>query len=308
MTSSPDSKSFQFKLKDIVSVKTLTTPITSLTTRITNRNNTNTNTSNNDGNSTQTNTSAWNLPIPQIKLSKVLNVFNSTNSNTNSIQEYLHIETIDQTPLKNSIILLADCENFIQRADQTLTLADKSIKTSELVSSGTNTTTKILSPFLITSTMVNKYRTKQKGNKLFQEFDSLIERLKESEDKLRVLTELAVSDTMNSLFQALHLKSRLNSCIQFNSGRVELLSPLVAELTILNKQLEKNEKDVKHILGFQEEIMTLEEFESSSYIPWAIRSSEDTQEKTPPAKKNPVETRYKNIQKVNYLLSILKFL
>ena len=100
------------------------------------------------------------------------------------------------------------------------------------------------------------------GSKLQKILNSLSKREEFFDAHLRGMMDDSLTNVSSLSLQAVHLKSRLSSCIEYNKREMELLGEQMAELQGLSFELSKADKDTKDILHFVNEIIVQGEAQS----------------------------------------------
>lgn len=93
------------------------------------------------------------------------------------------------------------------------------------------------------------------GSRLQKILNSLSKREEYFDAHLRGMMDDSLTNVSSLSLQAVHLKSRLSSCIEYNKREMELLGEQMGELQGLSFELSKADKDTKDILHFVNEII-----------------------------------------------------
>ncbi len=213
-------------------------------------------------------------------MSSILDYFNSTNGVTGKSNEQESASTpthgqygIDSAPPSNGDVytgetmfecdftpidevdnLLNDCNEFLSQSKSELVIIP-------------------FSPF----SRVRNWRMKRRDNKLFEVYDLLIPRIKNSEKSLRQLIGEIVEKKNALRLQGRHLIARLNSCIKFNRDMSEQISIPEEDFRNTIKQLSDQSAIVKSMMSFNQEVLRLKNVESISkgktFISWSSRTA-----------------------------------
>jgi hypothetical protein len=178
--------------------------------------------------------------------------------------------TIDQKAMLDCDALFVDCEQFLTTARE---VTQASMNTNQ------NMREKLTNKF-------QKWRAKRKGNKLFTQYEGLVARLDGAENNIKTFTDRSLTDASSLMIQALHLKSRLSSCIDFNKKKLLQENPYLESAKEHFTKLYTEKAAVNEMIVFYDEVMNCKLSQKEAYVPWAMRQAAATNN-VPPSK-NPL--------------------
>lgn len=178
--------------------------------------------------------------------------------------------TIDQKAMLDCDALFVDCEQFLTTARE---VTQTSMNTNQ------NMREKLTNKF-------QKWRAKRKGNKLFAQYEGLVARLDGSENSIKTFTDRSLTDASSLMIQALHLKSRLSSCIDFNKKKLLQENPYLESAKEHLTKLYTEKATVNEMIVFYDEVMNCKLSQKEAYVPWAMRQAANANNLPPP--KNPL--------------------
>jgi hypothetical protein len=195
------------------------------------------------------------------------------------------VSILDKRPLEEANALLADLDEFLEKADKTISFTKKATKAKHA----------IYNPLKVTDKF-NQWRAKRKGNELHYEYTTLLNRCDGTEKQLKFVTDQALSDSATMILQAVRLKIRLKACIHHNDAIVSQFRPFMNALEALHKNLELQKYEVLDMITFVDEVTKLKTNEP--FIPWALRNTDGRDITVIPFKRETLEKRLRKIDKV----------
>lgn len=214
-------------------------------------------------------------------------------------QEEFSVE-FSQTQFKRCDEYLAECKKFVEEAVETITFTNKA-------NSANNDASR---PLAMGAAKINKWRSKQKQNNLYNRYDSVVVSSDSCDVTLTFMTEKALTNISMLVTQCQHLKPRLQACVHFNTRELEHQSPVVRETSLVLDVLKESEHTMRTMLQFYDEVGSMQAHEErvkqqqkQAYVPWALRNVVQKEEvpaepKPDPIKRKTLEKRAKKIQKM----------
>jgi hypothetical protein len=121
---------------------------------------------------------------------------------------------------------------------------------------------------------INQWRAKRKGSELHDLYALVLSRAESVESHLKGMTDHSLTDASTLLLQAVSLKMRLVSCIDYNKNAINTHKPFMMALETLLPNLENTRSDIMDMLGFLDEVTYLHDFVDASFIPWNLRNGD----------------------------------
>lgn len=123
----------------------------------------------------------------------------------------------------------------------------------------------------------NAWRSKRRDKGLYVTMTSLIRRIKAAEEQLRDAIIQIVEKKLALRDQARHLKSRLNSCIIYNTEFVESQENFVEEMRDIVNGLSSESADVKAAVTFNIELVRQKNFQivkqNRTFVSWGSKAA-----------------------------------
>jgi hypothetical protein len=229
-------------------------------------------------------------------LDKLINPFGgfgkpAPQSATKEITGALSVAMIDTKATVDCELLFADTETFLLEAKKT-------IDSAQAAASNDSTFRKFLS-----GASLQKWRNKRKGNKLFSQYEILLQRSESCEKELKIHTDKLLNDSSSLYIQALHMKARLTACIEYNRKETERIKPLMDKTKDYLREYVTEKQKVHEMLVFYDEVTNVKMASRDTYIPWAIKYSDSKNPMLMAAgmlNREYLEKRIKKIEKVSY--------
>lgn len=218
-------------------------------------------------------------------------VDNGRESRENDTIHSFHISESQQKPFMDCDVLFTDCEEFLK-------LSHRAIEVNN--NKGKSGLSKLVHAIPITD-KVSKWRSKKKGNDLYDNYEAIQARVEQMDATLNEISDVSATTTSALITQSVHLNVRLTACIDYNRSEVDKNKPLVAEARAYLNKLKSTEKAIVAMIDFLEEVNELKRTEPKAYVPWALRQQmEDEAEaerKAAIARKEMVELKRESLER-----------
>jgi hypothetical protein len=201
-------------------------------------------------------------------------------------QELQTLRTIDQRSISESEGLSAEFNIFFEEAQRAIDFTRKTTSTKHA----------IFNP-LVMGDKINQWRAKRKGNELHDSYTLLLSRAESVEAHLKSMTDHSLVDASTLLLQAVSLKMRLISCIDYNKSSISTHKPFIMALETLLHNFEVTRSDLMDMLGFLDEVTYLHDSTDVPFIPWALRNSDGRDITVIPFKREILEKRLHRVEK-----------
>jgi hypothetical protein len=215
----------------------------------------------------------------------------SAASSSKEITGALTVATIDQKATHDCELLFVDTENFLQEARHT-------IENAKAAQANESRFRKIFN-----AARLQKWRAKRKGNKLYSEYEVLLQRSEACEKELKAHTDKLVSDSSSLMLQALHMKARLTSCMEYNKKEIDRIKPLMDKTKDALREFVTEKQRIHEMLVFYDEINNAKLAARETYIPWAVKFANCTNEvilSSSMLNRDFIEKRQKKLEKVSF--------
>lgn len=217
---------------------------------------------------------------------------NSHRTEEDDNQELQTLRTIDQRSISESDGIGTEFNTFFEEAQRTIDFARKTTSTKHAK----------FNP-LVMGDKINQWRAKRKGSELHDFYLLLFSKAESVESHLKGMTDHSLTDASTLLLQAVSLKMRLVSCIDYNKNAINTHKPFMMALETLLHNLENTRSDIMDMLGFLNEVTYLHDFVDASFIPWNLRNGDGRDLTVIPFNREMLEKRLRRVDKVEATIS-----
>ena len=211
----------------------------------------------------------------------------------------------DPMSLANLDHLIHESENFLFQISQ---ISSQEMGNSSSFSSADTSTSSSSSSMLQAAKKFRQWRSRRRDEKLLVTMNSLLPRIKLSEEYLRDLIIQIVEKKLALRDQARHLKHRLDACIAFNSHAITSQEEIIDEMRNSVNALSTESALVKAMVAFNVELVRQKVMETvrnnRSFVSWGSKAvllrPISEQELSEDADHPALMTRLNTIREVNH--------